>query len=453
MSDNPASGRSAGGRGRSGRGRQRGSRGGRGQSRASRTVFKGNTEGMNGHVFECYEEQSDRRQYAKTIEALEGYVKITLRFSEDLAPLFADNMEVPMVAMPEDPGDNPGKTAEMIFAEEVKEYVKRTRTLKSNLATIHAVIWGQCSEAMKAKIKAHDDYKDKSAANDCFWFMKQIKAITLQFDEKRNGFISLLDARTSFLTCRQSQGQTADEYLEVLKGWADTIEYHGGTVAENHELVPSKADDGTARSTETRKTIARDRTLAIALIRGADRTRYGTLIDDLSNQYAMGKDEYPTDITSAYSLLVNYKTPTNARVRTTEATSTNRPAASPESSAMTFTQRGAVAGTNGVVHDGITCYSCQALGHYAGDCPEGQGTMSGTTLTQYAYMLAQSNDQHGIDPSWILLDSQSTISVFKNADMLRNLRRSAYVLRAITNGGHQDSDMIGDFPNLGEVWY
>jgi hypothetical protein len=58
-----------------------------------------------------------------------------------------------------------------------------------------------------------------------------------------------------------------------------------------------------------------------------------------------------------------------------------------------------------------------------------------------------------IDPTWILLDSQSTISVFNNRDMLRNVRRSPHVLRAITNGGFQDSDMVGEFPNLGEVWY
>jgi hypothetical protein len=44
-------------------------------------------------------------------------------------------------------------------------------------------------------------------------------------------------------------------------------------------------------------------------MRGADPTRYGTLIADLSNQYAMGIDNYPVDITSAYSLLVNYRTP------------------------------------------------------------------------------------------------------------------------------------------------
>ena len=55
----------------------------------------------------------------------------------------------------------------MIFAEEVKEYVKRTRTLKSNLATIFAVAWGQCSDAMKARVKTHSGYEEMSLANDC----------------------------------------------------------------------------------------------------------------------------------------------------------------------------------------------------------------------------------------------------------------------------------------------
>ena len=49
--------------------------------------------------------------------------------------------------------------------------------------------------------------------------------------------------------------------------------------------------------------------------------------------------------------------------------------------------------------------------------------------------------------------AQFSISVFKNRDMLTNLRRSPHILRAITNGGHQDSHMVGDFPNLGQVWY
>ena len=173
---------------------------------------------MNGNVFECYEEQSDRRQYAKTLEALEAYAKKSLKYSEDLAMLFADKMAEPKIEMPTDPGGSPTKTQEMIYNEEVKEYVKRARTLKSNMATIHAVIWGQCSEAMKAKVKSMDTYKEKAEANDCFWFLKQIRAVTLQFNEKRNKFMSLLDARASFLTCKQMEGQSADDYLEALWG-------------------------------------------------------------------------------------------------------------------------------------------------------------------------------------------------------------------------------------------
>jgi hypothetical protein len=59
---------------------------------------------MNGHVFECYDEQSDRRQYAKTVEALGSHAKKTLKYAEDLAPLFAENMTAPTIDMPEDPG-------------------------------------------------------------------------------------------------------------------------------------------------------------------------------------------------------------------------------------------------------------------------------------------------------------------------------------------------------------
>ena len=49
------------------------------------------------------------------------------------------------------------------------------------------------------------------------------------------------------------------------------------------------ANDGTIRSIDERNAIACDRTHAIALIRGADATRYGTLIVGLSNQFCNGE--------------------------------------------------------------------------------------------------------------------------------------------------------------------
>ena len=77
---------------------------------------------------------------------------------------------------------------------------------------------------------------------------------------------------------------------------------------------------------------------------------------------------------------------------------------------------------------------------------------AGATFTQVAIMMAQA-DSLLIDPQWILLDSQSTISVFNNPSMLTNIRPSGHTLRAVTNGGFQESTLIGDFPNLGPVWF
>ena len=129
---------------------------------------------------------------------------------------------------------------------------------------------------------------------------------------------------------------------------------------------------------------------------------------------------------------------------------------SPETTAMTFAQRGSVGGIDGITHNGITCYICQLVGHYATQCPtEGAShslSITGATLIQYAFVMAQANPApEGIDPTGILLNSQSTISVFNNRSMLKNVCSSSHVLRAFTNGGFQDSDMIGEFPNLGNV--
>ena len=67
----------------------------------SRPTFKGNTEGMCGHVFECFEEQNDCRQYVKTVEALDAYARKTLTDTANLAPLFATPMTTPTIERPE----------------------------------------------------------------------------------------------------------------------------------------------------------------------------------------------------------------------------------------------------------------------------------------------------------------------------------------------------------------
>jgi len=58
-----------------------------------------------------------------------------------------------------------------------------------------------------------------------------------------------------------------------------------------------------------------------------------------------------------------------------------------------------------------------------------------------------------IPSSWVLLDSQSTVLVFKNPNFLWNIQRSNSQLKVHTNDGTQISSLVGDIKNFATVWY
>ncbi|KAI2493502.1 hypothetical protein MHU86_21052 [Fragilaria crotonensis] len=130
--------------GRAGRGRGPASQNRTGSVRrqarrvARTSSFKGATKSMNGIVSECFDEHSDGHQFAKTpVDALQGYCMKNLRFSEDLADLFADPMIEPQKLPLDNPGNNATKPQEALWTAKVKTYSKQIDTLQSILAATH----------------------------------------------------------------------------------------------------------------------------------------------------------------------------------------------------------------------------------------------------------------------------------------------------------------------------
>ena len=213
------------------------------------------------------------------------------------------------------PKEGRDEVDDLVFKEQVKQYVARLSTLKGNLAAIWSVAIGQCTETMKAKLLSMKEYKQKHKASDCHWLLKSILSITLQFDKRRNGYIALMDAYQQFVSLRQSPTQTVEEYKRQLTLWADTIEHHGGSVVLNYSLASITDANGTLRTAEEGKEASKQETMAMALVRGADRTRFGTFIDNLANQFASGRDQYPKDLQAAYGELAYYRSPSNGAER------------------------------------------------------------------------------------------------------------------------------------------
>jgi hypothetical protein len=160
---------------------------------------------MNAHVFECYEERGERTQFPKTLESLGEYAAKNLKYPEDLQPLFREDITYPFLIEPSDLDDDASKKEEIIRTSNMKSFAHRSEELQSNLAMLYAVIWGQCSEAMRNRLRALDDYELRCATYDCVWILKEIKGVTHQFDTNRNLFLSLLDARVAYFNCIHNQ--------------------------------------------------------------------------------------------------------------------------------------------------------------------------------------------------------------------------------------------------------
>jgi hypothetical protein len=264
-------------------------------------MFKGNTANTNAHVFGCYEERSDRTQFPKTLEALGEYAAKNLKYPEDLQSPFREEMTKPSLVELSDLSAS--KKEEIIWVSNMKSFVRRSEELQSNLTTLYAIIWGQCSEAMSNKLYALDEYESKCSANDCVWILKEIKGVTHQFDNKRNMFLSLLDAHTAYYNCRQTQHQSNAEYLAIFTGNVQVLEYYKANVSESYLLVQDPT--GTLKIDGWKK-IARDCTIAMAFLKGADLKWYNSLWIDLANQQNRGNYQYPKSLIAAYSMIVNY---------------------------------------------------------------------------------------------------------------------------------------------------
>ena len=165
--------------------------------------------------------------------------------------------------------------------------------------------------------------------------------------------------------------------------------------------------------------------------------------------------------------------------------------------------RGRAAGRNGGQggrggnRDNIQCFRCGAMGHYASQCPKtledaqrilAENTETGTNMLQHATIAeqpteptgemlfaalnldgAEDNDtsfvfvqdvrnietEHGgrLPPEWILLDNHSTVDVFTNRRLLKNICRAKKNMFIHCTAGVAKTNLVGDLLVYGTVWY
>ena len=402
--------------------------------------------------------------FAKTTKEIAGFVGRTYKYGGDIR-LVVENLEMVSITTPKDPPKDSTRTEERIWEKEVDEFVKRSTYLKENIKTLYSLVWGQCTDIMQQKVEATDIFETMSMEGNGLTLLKVIKDVNYNFQSQKYLPHSLYESKRRFYMCVQGRNMTTQVYLEHFQNMLDVIDHSGGTIAgdsgiENmilNEKTTSKENMNDQQLSELKAEVL-ERFTAVAFLVGADRVRYGRLVENMENDFLQGRNNYPETVSAAYHLLTNWKQDPRHGLREVGAVgdgvSFHNVNDEDGTTLNNNSENGARKRPKGKAH--IMCHRCQKKGHYATECEEPApvprnsttsnpptaetSTQSATTLLMdgvhegefeenvHFQFLNQGGVSLKIGPdgrlprTWILLDNQSTVDVFHNAELLRNIR-------------------------------
>jgi len=352
---------------------------------------------------------------------------------------------------------------------------------------------------------------------DVVKLLKVIKAVSYQVDQSVCIYDSIDEIQRQLFHYRQVDSNNIThlakfkEMLEVLDHFG--LKMFEDACCVDYEIeMDAMKPPATIPTKEGYLTKVKERRKAVCFLRRSNMRIYGNLMRELRDNYLHKMDIYPHNLDEAFALLQNHSSGKRSSFQkqpvakddkkdepkdkepdgmingtqhvqwsaesTPSTPSTPSVGSEPEDYGPKTDPPTPVAGADGRVNPGVVCWKCRSTGHYADNCPESAENkvvdqanhhIQGATIEEATTSDDDTDDDsdslvigfthtnilapQSIDKDNILLDTGSNCSVFNNENYINNIRKSPVVLRAYTNGGHQDSTLVGRLPKFFDVFY
>ena len=270
--------------------------------------FVGTTSGLEGVVYDVGT-STHSELFTITTEKIAAYAGRTCKEAQDIRVAIE---KVEDIKIPKPVKDTEGDDAinEKILNRDIEAYVKRKAIYRQNKSSLYSVVMGQCTDAMKAKLKGISAYSTTDENSDVIELLKLIRQSTFDFQSNQYPFLAIHTSLKLFFGQFQGYHQPVSEYMDVFMSNKNMLEHCGAQIGNHPDLqtyllIESNIDPVTA--TNDQKLLATNNAIevycAIAFLCGLNRNRYQDLLDELINSYLNGRDEYPRTLVLAYKLV------------------------------------------------------------------------------------------------------------------------------------------------------
>jgi hypothetical protein len=406
--------------------------------------FEGREPSLKGHIYDHTGERNPD-QFLKTTKEIRIYVGRTYtKYTAD----FTEAVESLELVDPVEPADpDPTNALEVKRWEiRIKEHHVKQQAYENFRSGLYSVVLGQCTEALEEQLKSHDDFE--AANQNGIALLTIIRTILYSFEEKRKLVDGLADVKETFYSFKQGKYMPLQRYHELFLAHVKVLDEVGVTIADESLIkAVGRANGRPVNPNAVDRAAAKEMALAMRFIRGTNVT-HAPYLKHLRNSYLDGNDIYPTTLHGAYNVLQRRETD-------------DRPVVN-ESDGVAFAQSQSQGGGGERKLDHIECWNCGRRGHFKDNCTEPPREQEGQQGVQLAMYGAESDgfsfSQSGssgvnIPKNWILLDNQSTVDIFSNSALLKNIRQVDRFMNIRCNAGTRCTNIMGELPGYGDVWY